>query len=290
MTQFDRRDLLVATLFAAAASPAAASPEAPRKPMRTVHVKGVEIGAGVPKLIVSITAATPNGAVKDAGALATNAAVDLIEFRIDHLAQAHHPATVAQAVADVAAAARTKPLLVTFRSKREGGQSEIDDRDYAAIYDAVLQQGGADLIDLELARAETSAAVRAALATAQAKRVAVVVSNHDFQATPPVEVMVARLRRMQALGADIPKLAVMPHDAGDVLNLLAATWTMHSRYADRPIITMAMQGLGAVSRIAGQTFGSAATFGRVGPASAPGQISADELKHILGTLSQTGPA
>ena len=54
---------------------------------------------------------------------------------------------------------------------------------------------------------------------------------------------------MQDMGADIPKIAVMPQSKRDVLTLLAATEEMVSDYADRPIITMSMSGLGSISRL-----------------------------------------
>jgi len=92
---------------------------------------------------------------------------------------------------------------------------------------------------------------------------------------------------MQALGADICKIAVMPRSAADVLTLLDATRIMHEEYADRPLITMSMGGLGVVSRIAGQVFGSAATFGMVGTASAPGQVDASELRALLDVLERS---
>ncbi len=46
------------------------------------------------------------------------------------------------------------------------------------------------------------------------------------------------------MGADIPKIAVMPRSAGDVLTLLSATEEMARCYADRPIITMSMSSQG----------------------------------------------
>lgn len=49
---------------------------------------------------------------------------------------------------------------------------------------------------------------------------------------------------MQELGADIPKIAVMPQSRKDVLTLLSATEEMASKYADRPIITMSMSATG----------------------------------------------
>lgn len=89
---------------------------------------------------------------------------------------------------------------------------------------------------------------------------------------------------MQLKGADICKIAVMPRNSEDVLTLLEATRKMYENYADRPLITMSMGTLGMISRISGQVFGSAATFGSAGTASAPGQISVSELRKLLNTL------
>ncbi|MCD8369221.1 MAG: type I 3-dehydroquinate dehydratase, partial [Clostridiales bacterium] len=63
-----------------------------------------------------------------------------------------------------------------------------------------------------------------------------------------------------------------------------ATREMSEEYADRPIITMSMSGTGLVSRLCGEVFGSALTFGAVGKTSAPGQIDASELHTILTTI------
>lgn len=59
---------------------------------------------------------------------------------------------------------------------------------------------------------------------------------------------------------------------------------MYHKHADRPLITMSMGSLGVVSRVSGATFGSAATFGAAKKASAPGQVSVDELRSILEVL------
>ena len=89
---------------------------------------------------------------------------------------------------------------------------------------------------------------------------------------------------MQELGADILKIAVMPQNSRDVLTLLSATEEMTRLYAERPLITMSMGGTGLISRLCGETFGSAVTFGAVGKTSAPGQIAADELAQVLELL------
>ena len=153
------------------------------------------------------------------------------------------------------------------------------------LYSAVLREGRADLIDVELMRDES--VVRGLVEAAHRAGVAVVMSNHDFAATAPTEELVARMRRMQELDADILKIATMPFDAGDVLKLLTATWVMHSQYADRPLITMAMAGKGVISRLSGELFGSAATFGMVGQASAPGQLALPDLRMVLELISHS---
>ena len=48
---------------------------------------------------------------------------------------------------------------------------------------------------------------------------------------------------------------------------------------------MSMGHLGVVSRICGQVFGSAITFGTAGKASAPGQLPANGLSIFLKSLS-----
>ncbi len=89
---------------------------------------------------------------------------------------------------------------------------------------------------------------------------------------------------MQEMKADILKIAVMPQEAKDVLTLLSATEEMTREYAKQPVVTMAMGRLGMISRIAGETFGVAATFGSVGESSAPGQIEAGQLSQMLSLL------
>ena len=84
---------------------------------------------------------------------------------------------------------------------------------------------------------------------------------NDCNKTPSKGDIVSRLRKMQDLGADIPKIAVMPKCKLDVLELLEATVIMSEQYATRPIITMSMAEQGVVSRLCGEVFGSCITFG-----------------------------
>lgn len=293
MSQFARREAfavaasaLAATAVggAVSASSAKAAPAPPTPPGKVgaVRIRGVTIGEGRSKTIVSIAEKTAEDAIGRARALGAMPAVEVVEYRIDHLDDVA-PQAIAATMRAVADGVAGKPLIVTFRTKAEGGEKAIAPAAYAAIYEAVLATGAADLIDLEAALL-ADRAVASAKARIQAAGRKVILSHHDFAKTPPVAEMVALLRRQHAMGGDILKLAVMPHDAGDVLHLLEATWIVRRDYSGRPLITMAMGGVGAVSRLTGEVFGSALSFGAVGQVSAPGQVEVGKLRTTLGVV------
>lgn len=145
--------------------------------------------------------------------------------------------------------------------------------------------GMADMIDIELFTGDEI--VKEVVDFAHSQNVKVVMSNHDFFKTPAKEEIISRLCKMQEMNADLPKIAVMPQEAEDVLTLLSATNEMITKYADRPIITMSMGGLGIISRIAGEAFGSALTFGAAKLASAPGQVPVEKLVQVLEILHES---
>lgn len=178
--------------------------------------------------------------------------------------------------------ALNKPLLITFRTYKEGGELSLSEEKYFEIYETLIKQGCLDLIDLELFMPDKL--VAQTITAAHEKGIKVILCNHDFDKTPSKQEILSRLQQMQLKGADICKIAVMPRNSEDVLTLLEATREMYENYADRPLITMSMGTLGMISRISGQVFGSAATFGSAGTASAPGQISVSELRKLLNTL------
>ena len=249
--------------------------------MKTVKIGDTIIGEGMPKIIVPLVGKTREDLLKEAQNLQI-IDCDIVEWRIDFFEEVTDAKATATFSHDLKKVL-DKPLLITFRSKREGGELELPDAQYFAIYDEIIANGAADLLDVELFMPEKE--VRTLMATAKEKEVKVIMCNHDFFATPTKEEIIQRLRAMQEKGADICKIAVMPNSAQDVLTLLSATDEMHRLYADRPIITMSMGDKGMISRVSGQLFGSAATFGAAKKASAPGQVPVSELRSILKTLA-----
>lgn len=95
--------------------------------------------------------------------------------------------------------------------------------------------------------------------------------------------MVNTLTDMVRRGADIAKLAVMPHTPADTARLLEATaQAAQATGNDTPLITMSMGQQGMVSRICGAAFGSCAGFATAGVSSAPGQPAAPRPAHGAG--------
>lgn len=203
----------------------------------------------------------------------------------DHFDDVSSIASVLESVRTLRNCIPDKPLLFTFRSKQEGGEKVLSAEAYIALNKAVVESGFVNMIDLELFTGD--ALVKDTVAFAHAHGVKVIMSNHDFHKTPPKEEIVKRLCKMQELGADIPKIALMQQSKDDVLTLLAATLEMHEKHADRPIITISMSTTGVISRLSGELFGSAATFGALKKASAPGQIAVKDLRTVLTVLHQS---
>ena len=203
----------------------------------------------------------------------------MVEWRADWFEEAADPAAVDEVLRELRGALGNTPLLFTFRTLREGGEKAIAPQDYAALNISVAKSGFADLIDVEIFTGDEI--VREIIESAHEEGVKVVGSSHDFDRTPEKDEIVGRLRKMQQMGADIPKIAVMPQSRKDVLTLLLATEEMTAEYADRPIITMSMSGTGLISRLCGEVFGSSCTFGAVGKVSAPGQMNVEDLDTVL---------
>ncbi|MBQ1403803.1 MAG: type I 3-dehydroquinate dehydratase [Lachnospiraceae bacterium] len=249
--------------------------------MNPVKVRNIVIGEGMPKICVPIVGITKEAILNEAKAI-TKLPADVVEWRIDWFENVFDFAALEDVLKDLRAVLGDMPILMTFRTSKEGGEKAIEDEVYADINIRAAQTGYVDLVDVEVFTGDEI--VKKIIDGAHAAGVKVVASNHDFFKTPDKDDIVGRLRKMQDLGADIPKIAVMPQNKKDVLTLLAATEEMANEYADRPIITMSMAGTGVISRLAGEVFGSALTFGAAAKASAPGQMGVTDLKQILTLL------
>lgn len=252
--------------------------------MNPVVVRNVKIGEGIPKICVPIVGVTKEDIINEAKTF-DSIPVDVVEWRVDWFEGVFDFEKVKDVLVDLRAALKETPILFTFRTSKEGGEKAIEPEAYATLNKEAAKSGYVDLVDVEAFTGDEI--VKDVIAGAHEYGVKVVASNHDFHKTPSQEEIVARLRKMQELGADIPKIAVMPQSKKDVLTLLCATEEMATNYADRPIITMSMGGTGVISRACGEAFGSALTFGAAKKASAPGQMGVYDLETVLGLLHKS---
>ena len=264
---------------------------------------------GLPAVAVSLTGPSLAHARAQARS-AIGAGADVLELRVDLLEEAGAltaaPMDTAAArvleclrgvgeVANGADADAGAPLLLTCRTAAEGGRAQLDDAAYGALLRSVLD-GLADwaperrpaAIDVEVQRG----CLQLVCEHAHTLGVDVVASFHDFEATPPDEVLEGVLARMADEGADLAKIAVWPTSADDVARLLgvcARATAGAGTGLGVPVAAMSMGALGAVSRVA-PAFGTALTFAVVpdeqgeSRASAPGQLPIQDVHRCLELL------
>lgn len=251
---------------------------------KEIDLKGVTIGSGRPKICVPLVGKSTKSLIEEAKAL-RSLEIDLVEWRVDFFEDSSNVTLVKEALEEIRHVLADIPLIFTFRTEREGGEKQLQIVDYFQLNKEIIETNNIDLIDIELFTDKEKR--KSLIESAHANHLAVIVSNHDFDTTPPKDEIIARLCLAEEINADIAKIAVMPNSAKDVITLLDATETMYRTYAKGPIITMSMGSIGAVSRIAGEIFGSAVTFAAAEQVSAPGQIAVSELNQILKSLQVT---
>ena len=242
--------------------------------MKFVELAGIRFGEGLPKICIPLTGGGMPALLSELWVV-KHLPADLYEWRGDH-----YFGSYSEALRALEETLPGKPLLCTVRTKEEGGKAELAPDAYEAFLSGLLDQGGFQLLDIELSCGEER--VRRLVEKARKKSVGVVISRHCFQETPPEEEIFHTLESMKKLGADLPKMAVMPKSLQDVLTLLSAT--LRAREQLGPVITMSMGSLGKLSRVSGAVFGSCLTFAAGQSSSAPGQINAEDLKAILEDL------
>lgn len=266
-----------------------------------------KIGQGIPKICIPVVEKTQIGILAAAETLCHSVA-DLVEWRADYYEDLQSADALRETIEKLGRVLGEKELLFTIRTEEEGGEIALPFAEYASILEEAASCPEVSYIDVEMfcgmrgvSRNQMGQAgntweqedhsayepVRELLQKLHQGSVTVIGSYHDFEKTPPAAEIVNRLVLMRRIGADIPKMAVMPQRQEDVLQLLEATWEARKCLHPDPVITMSMGSMGQISRIAGESFGSAVTFGCMGRSSAPGQLEAEQLKQILTILHES---
>lgn len=207
---------------------------------------------------------------------------DVIEWRADFFTHLHDEEQVVGTLKGMKDKAKGIPLLFTIRSEKEGGEKVLLSEDQkVSLLVSLCDTQLVDAIDYELMHDVKH--MRQVSQAAKKNGIPLIVSYHDFHSTPEVDRLVQIFVDAESVGADIAKVAVMPHSYEDALKLLSAT--SHARtQLTVPLISMAMGEYGAFTRMIGGLFGSVMTFAVGKESSAPGQVAIQDLNTVLSVV------
>jgi len=205
------------------------------------------------KPLVCVTVTAPTVAELRQARDAAAESADLVELRLD---------TVSDPSVAAALAGRRRPVILTCRSRAEGGHFQGSEEERRRILADALALG-AEYVDVEW-----RAGFDELLTLAGGRRI--VLSYHDFDQMPGDLPGIARA--MRSAGAEIIKIAGKARRLSDCVALMELGAASGGR-GDAVLIAMGEAGL--VSRILAGRFGSRWTY--TGPFSGVGQLTTDAL-------------
>jgi 3-dehydroquinate dehydratase-1 len=256
---------------------------------RRIELRGEPVAGGkLPLVCAPLVGRTRDEVLAELAAILPKRP-DLLEWRVDFFDGIGDTAAVVDLAATIQRVAGETPLLFTRRSSREGGEPiALGEQQVIELHRAVCASRCCDLVDWELGSAPDD--LRRVREETRAAGILLVASFHDFERTPPLEVLADRFAAAERAGADIAKVAVMPRSPEDVLTLLQAT-ARARRELRIPLISMSMGAYGSLTRLVGWVFGSAVTFAVGKAGSAPGQIPIEDVNAVIDLLqrSMRGP-
>jgi 3-dehydroquinate dehydratase-1 len=193
------------------------------------------------------------------------AAGDVVEVRLDKTSRPPDWLERCQAIE-----ARGRPVLLTIRLRREGGDWPEDDLGRLELFERALPALAA--VDVELS------SVICAAVTKQARKLGKVclVSHHDFQKTPPLAELEAVVEKARQNGA-VAKIATMLRSQADVETLRA----LLARRGTKPLCVIGMGDAWTSTRVSFPKLGSCLAYGYLDKPTAPGQAPAAELVRQL---------
>lgn len=233
------------------------------------------------KICVSLMGKTYKDIISNLNSIITKP-FDVLEWRADFYEEISDTNMLCIIIDEIKDKLKEKPLLFTIRTSKEGGNLSIDVNKYMEILADVIENTSVDFVDVEYMRGE--AISRQLVNKAHNHNKYIIGSYHDFDKTPDKEEIYNRLLDMKKLDMDVSKIALMPQNKKDVLDLFEVTEKINEDIPEILTVTMSMGQLGSISRIALGKFGSVMTFGAVGEVSAPGQYDVEKLYDILNTI------
>lgn len=188
-----------------------------------------------------------------------------IELRLDWLTNDHEAAAL---LAGLTSLVPRFTFIATCRRRGAGGRFKGGTAlQLARLIAAVVS--GCEWCDVEI---ETVSRIHLPGFRRFISPTRVIVSFHDFRRTPPN--LNRLLRKLSASGADAVKIATECHSIVDSLRVLKLA------RGRRDVIAVPMGEAGLPARVLALREGSALAYASVGPATAPGQLSLEEMTKL----------
>ncbi|RZN48332.1 type I 3-dehydroquinate dehydratase [archaeon] len=219
------------------------------------------------KLCACVAEATP----EQVRARMERADTDLVEHRIDYMNDIGS--------IDGLYAGIVPSVVATLRTEGQGGRFAGDVETLKATLVAAMDEG-CDYVDVE-ATLPTDVCTELIM-HAGARGVRTMLSYHNFATTPAHETLRNIIERSDDLGADMVKIVPTAHDADDWKRVLG----LYMDDPPLPLIAFCMGEASAFTRIASLYYGAPFTYVSMGTSTAPGQLSLDEMRSILGVLGR----
>ena len=198
---------------------------------------------------------------------------DIIEWRADYLDRDAILA-VAPAIFEKFAG---RELIFTLRTVSQGGRINLTAAEYVALIKEVAHLYQPDYIDFEYYTHKE-------VFDQMLDFPNLILSYHNFKETP--ENLLEILSELTNLTPKVVKVAVMPHNEQEVLDLMNFTRGFKTLNPEQDYVTMAMGKLGRISRLASDLMGSSWTFASLDEGTAPGQISLKRMKQFREVLNE----
>ena len=199
--------------------------------------------------------------------------VDIIERRADVLPK-DDIITVAPAIFEKFAG---HEIIFTIRTSKEGGQLTLTSEEYVGLIREIDAIYHPDYIDFEYYSHKDVFSQMLDFPN-------LVLSYHNFEEMP--EDIMEIFSELTSLAPRVVKIATMPKTEQEVLDLMNYTRGFKSINPEQEFATMSMGKLGRISRLASDLVGSSWTFASLDQASAPGQVSLNNMKLIQEVLDE----
>lgn len=202
------------------------------------------------------------------------AMADLVELRID---------AIRNVDLDSLLSSPRGTVVVTNRKADEGGCFIGNEEERVAILGKAIALK-ADFVDIELSTDPQLISQLAETIKKHGGLTQLIVSYHNFIATPQMDELFRICDESYRRGADIVKIVTYARSMDDNMTILNLICTI--RRQNRNIIAFCMGETGKISRVVAPLLGSFITFAtrEKGAESAPGQLTVHEMKEIFRIL------